>query len=341
MSSNNAAHRNTIITATLLNQAIRWLTAYATAVAVEGDPTVVLVDKAVRRTIGKNPTYGTFSDMLASEFRQNLISLGIHLPSNSERVVHAFLQAWGPESSVCDTCGMPGFMALADCSGIQRCADMTPCSIGSCIHGTIVHVVATATTMQSWVTLRQVSMDTKFDTSTGAKIALTEDDLRVHVTTSTQTLLDKYGATVLQWATYLLHANGARAFGITANGAESAVTVVAMLGDDVVARYGETFVRKHINLAMAPVATRVVDEYVAPAAPTAKRSVRSLFDAMNGLLPAQFSKLLFMVGVPLCDIAGASAPQATRGMDVIRWAESRGKIDELDRLCPVMGRDAS
>jgi hypothetical protein len=338
MSTHSAAHQNTLIRSDMLKAVVDWLTAFVTAKAVEGRVTDLLVNKALIYTIGTLPTYGALGDMSATEFRQSLVECGVRIPSNTDRVVNSFVRAWGPDASACDTCKLLAF--VADGAGVQGGVPLTPC--GFCVSGTIVAAKPIATTMQSWVTLNNVSADSKYDTSTGAKIPLTEDEILPLVHPNMSKLLSKYDATATAWATYLLHGGGAREFGFSANGPRSAPVVVALLGDDLTTRYEERFLRKQIALALAPLAMKSPDEYVAFAVKPAKRSSRALFDAMNGLLPSQFNKLLFMLNVPLADIHGAAAPQAARAMDVIQWAESRGHIDELNdelsRMCPALGR---
>lgn len=341
MSNHSAAHQDTIIKSDMMKAVVDWLTAFIKAKVVDGVVTDALVHKGLTYTIGTGPTYGALGDMSAMELRQSLVELGVRIPSNTDRVINSFVRAWGPDAPACDTCEMLAF--TADGAGVQRGAPLTPC--GFCVSGTVVAAKPIATTMQSWVTLQNVSADAKYDTSTGAKIPLTEDEIVPLVHPSMSKLLMKYGATATAWATYLLHGGGAREFGFSANGPRSAPVVVALLGDDLTMRYEERFLRKQIALATATVAVKAPDEYVAPTTKPAKRSTRALFDAMNGLLPAQFDKLLFLINVPLADIHGAAAPQATRAMDVIQWAESRGHIDELNdelsRLCPALGRSAS
>jgi hypothetical protein len=73
----------------------------------------------------------------------------------------------------------------------------------------------------------------------------------------------------------------------------------------------------------------------APAPPPAAAGVilrrDELLDALGRMLPAQFERLLERVGVPVGDIAGPQAPQGMRAVDVLRWADQAGAVDEVAR----------
>jgi tetratricopeptide (TPR) repeat protein len=73
----------------------------------------------------------------------------------------------------------------------------------------------------------------------------------------------------------------------------------------------------------------------APAA-TAPRldvlSMERLLDALGSLLPAQLDTLIFKLGVPVAFLSGATAPPATRSIEVLRWAEQANRLADVGRL---------
>lgn len=61
-------------------------------------------------------------------------------------------------------------------------------------------------------------------------------------------------------------------------------------------------------------------------------SREDLVDALGNLLAGQFDTLVFKLGVPSAYLSGATAPQATRSIDVLRWAEQANRLDDVRRL---------
>ncbi len=50
---------------------------------------------------------------------------------------------------------------------------------------------------------------------------------------------------------------------------------------------------------------------------------QSILDALCGLLPGQFDRVLGEIGVPFEILSGPQTPQATRAVELIRWAKQR------------------
>ncbi|MEP7120824.1 MAG: hypothetical protein ABJE95_07945 [Byssovorax sp.] len=68
-------------------------------------------------------------------------------------------------------------------------------------------------------------------------------------------------------------------------------------------------------------------------APRAEAMTRDqLLDALGHLLPAQHETLLFKLGVPMALLSGATAPQATRSIEVLRWADQANRLADMERL---------
>lgn len=78
-----------------------------------------------------------------------------------------------------------------------------------------------------------------------------------------------------------------------------------------------------------------------------------LLDRLIALLPVQFAELVFRLRVPPQHIS-QGAPQATCAIEVVRYLESQGRLDELERVmresrpvtpvsrpprCPVCGQN--
>lgn len=57
-----------------------------------------------------------------------------------------------------------------------------------------------------------------------------------------------------------------------------------------------------------------------------------LVNALKRILPAQFGEIEFRMGVPAGILPGSSAPQATRAIELLRWAETANRVDDLVRL---------
>jgi hypothetical protein len=57
-----------------------------------------------------------------------------------------------------------------------------------------------------------------------------------------------------------------------------------------------------------------------------------LLAPLSRLLPSQFAELLFRAKVPAQHIHGETAPQVTRAIDVIRYFEQDGRLDQLARI---------
>lgn len=54
-----------------------------------------------------------------------------------------------------------------------------------------------------------------------------------------------------------------------------------------------------------------------------------LLDRIVRLLPSQFEMLVFQLGVPIQFLSGSTAPQATRAIELLRWAESAGTVEKV------------
>lgn len=64
-----------------------------------------------------------------------------------------------------------------------------------------------------------------------------------------------------------------------------------------------------------------------------------LVKALGNLLAAQFEILLFTLDVPTGILSAANAPQVTRSIEVIRWAEQGSRLDDVRRaLAEVTGK---
>ena len=57
-----------------------------------------------------------------------------------------------------------------------------------------------------------------------------------------------------------------------------------------------------------------------------------LLDQLTVLLPAQLDLLVVMLSAPPSVLSGPQAPLATRAIELIRWAEQQGRVDDLARL---------
>ncbi|MEP7126692.1 MAG: hypothetical protein ABJE95_37525, partial [Byssovorax sp.] len=59
---------------------------------------------------------------------------------------------------------------------------------------------------------------------------------------------------------------------------------------------------------------------------------QEILDALLAMLPGQFDFLAAKLDVPVAFLPGAAAPQATRAVDVVRYLEANGRLDELGAL---------
>lgn len=66
-----------------------------------------------------------------------------------------------------------------------------------------------------------------------------------------------------------------------------------------------------------------------------------LLTRLSQLLQAQFDEVVFRAGVPMEHVAGASAPQATRAIDVIRYLEQQGRLEDLSQILEVVAAGAA
>jgi hypothetical protein len=57
-----------------------------------------------------------------------------------------------------------------------------------------------------------------------------------------------------------------------------------------------------------------------------------LLDALRSLLPAQLDVVVFKLAVPPDLLSGATAAQATRSIEILRWAEQRGRLGDVARV---------
>jgi nucleoside phosphorylase/tetratricopeptide (TPR) repeat protein len=89
-------------------------------------------------------------------------------------------------------------------------------------------------------------------------------------------------------------------------------------------------------LRAGPVPARRQDASVHAAAPG---SSEHLLDALNRLLPAELEVLVFKLALPAAILSASSAPQATRAVEILRWADRAGRLDEVARrLAEVSGK---
>ncbi|MEP7126787.1 MAG: hypothetical protein ABJE95_38005 [Byssovorax sp.] len=65
--------------------------------------------------------------------------------------------------------------------------------------------------------------------------------------------------------------------------------------------------------------------------PPAAMSQEQLLDILVNLLPAQLEMLIFKLGVPPAYLSGTTAPQATRSIEVLRWAAQEKRLAEVER----------
>jgi hypothetical protein len=70
----------------------------------------------------------------------------------------------------------------------------------------------------------------------------------------------------------------------------------------------------------------------APAAVDAGMTRDQLLARLSGLLPAQFEAVLFRANIPPEYLSGATAPQAARAIDAIRYLEQRSLLPQLARI---------
>lgn len=67
----------------------------------------------------------------------------------------------------------------------------------------------------------------------------------------------------------------------------------------------------------------------------------SILNALCGLLPGEFDRVLGEIGVPFEILSGPQAPQATRAVELIRWAKQReDRFRALVRMLDVNGPHA-
>lgn len=65
-------------------------------------------------------------------------------------------------------------------------------------------------------------------------------------------------------------------------------------------------------------------------------------EALGNLLPAQLELLIFKLGVPPAVLSSAMAPAATRGVEIVRWAEQANRLADVQRLlAELTGRGKS
>ena len=57
-----------------------------------------------------------------------------------------------------------------------------------------------------------------------------------------------------------------------------------------------------------------------------------LLTRLSQLLPSQFEEVLFRARVPSAHLPSASAPQATRAIDAIRYLEQQNQLEQLARI---------
>lgn len=57
-----------------------------------------------------------------------------------------------------------------------------------------------------------------------------------------------------------------------------------------------------------------------------------LLTRLSRLLPSQFEEVLFRANVPIAHLPGASAPQAARAIDAIRYLEQQNQLEPLARI---------
>jgi hypothetical protein len=85
--------------------------------------------------------------------------------------------------------------------------------------------------------------------------------------------------------------------------------------------------RDQVKAAIPP---REIPGSMAPRTDTLPRE--QLPEALGNLLPAQLDLLIFKLGVPPALLSGAMAPAATRGIEIVRWAEQANRLADVRRL---------
>lgn len=64
-----------------------------------------------------------------------------------------------------------------------------------------------------------------------------------------------------------------------------------------------------------------------------------LLTRLSMLLPSQFEEVLFRASIPVAHLSGASAPQATRAIETIRYFEQQNRIGELASILLAVAAD--
>jgi hypothetical protein len=57
-----------------------------------------------------------------------------------------------------------------------------------------------------------------------------------------------------------------------------------------------------------------------------------LLARLSQLLPSQFEEVLFRARIPTAHLPGASAPQAARAIEAIRYLEQQNQLEQLSRI---------
>jgi hypothetical protein len=57
-----------------------------------------------------------------------------------------------------------------------------------------------------------------------------------------------------------------------------------------------------------------------------------LLDTLCGILPAQLETVVFKLAVPTAFLSGATAAQATRSIEILRWADQQGRLGDVARV---------
>lgn len=80
-------------------------------------------------------------------------------------------------------------------------------------------------------------------------------------------------------------------------------------------------------------AERSVGAGQAPPRPDGRTLTRGdMLTRLSQFLPSQFEEVLFRANVPTAHLSGGGAAQATRAMEVIRYFEQKGQLDQLARI---------
>jgi hypothetical protein len=112
--------------------------------------------------------------------------------------------------------------------------------------------------------------------------------------------------------------------------AQSLATLAAKNQDDVkpICTTREGLVADKVFLSEADSAAGAGPAVAAPSRLTPDQ----LLTRLSRLLPAQFETVVFRLRIPTAYLAGGNAPQASRAIELLRYAEQQGALDQLAQI---------